>query len=622
MLFYSFVWSVLAASVALAKTHKLNYTASWVTANPDGLHEKRMIGFNGEWPLPDIHVEKGDRVELYLTNGFQDNTATSLHFHGLFQNTSLGNQLQMDGPSMVTQCPIVPGQTYLYNFTVPEQVGTFWYHAHMGAQYGDGMRGAFIIHDPEEPFEYDHERVITLSDHYHENYKTVTKEFLSRYNPTGAEPIPQNILFNNTMNVTLDFTPGETYLFRFLNVGLFVSQYIILEDHEMSIVEVDGVYVKPNFTDSIYLSAGQRMSVLIKAKDKMPTRNYAMMQIMDETMLDVVPPELQLNQTIQMRYGHSLPEARALNIEDCDLDRATNDFYLEPLIERDLLAHYDHQIVMDVRMVNLGDGVKYAFFNNITYVTPKVPTLTTLLTSGKLASDPRIYGDNINAQLLKHNDIIEVVLNNYDSGRHPFHLHGHDFQIVQKSPGFHVDEAYDESEQDEMTVPYNESAPLQPFPERPMVRDTVVLEPSGHVVLRFRADNPGVWYFHCHVDWHLQQGLASVFIEAPALLQEREKLNENYLDICKAADIPVVGNAAGHSNDWFDLKGLPRQPEPLPKGFTTEGYLALIISTIIGVWGLYSIAQYGIGEVIPNDEKVYHTLREILAENEIEVSRG
>lgn len=136
MLFYSFVWSVLAASVALAKTHKLNYTASWVTANPDGLHEKRMIGFNGEWPLPDIHVEKGDRVELYLTNGFQDNTATSLHFHGLFQNTSLGNQLQMDGPSMVTQCPIVPGQTYLYNFTVPEQVGTFWYHAHMGAQYG------------------------------------------------------------------------------------------------------------------------------------------------------------------------------------------------------------------------------------------------------------------------------------------------------------------------------------------------------------------------------------------------------------------------------------------------------------------------------------------------------
>ena len=357
---------------------------------------------------------------------------------------------------------------------------------------------------------------------------------------------------------------------------------------------MDGVYVKPNFTDSIYLSAGQRMSVLIKAKDKMPTRNYAMMQIMDETMLDVVPPELQLNQTIQMRYGHSLPEARALNIEDCDLDRATNDFYLEPLIERDLLAHYDHQIVMDVRMVNLGDGVKYAFFNNITYVTPKVPTLTTLLTSGKLASDPRIYGDNINAQLLKHNDIIEVVLNNYDSGRHPFHLHGHNFQIVQKSPGFHVDEAYDESEQDEITVPYNESAPLQPFPERPMVRDTVVLEPSGHVVLRFRADNPGVWYFHCHVDWHLQQGLASVFIEAPALLQEREKLNENYLDICKAADIPVVGNAAGHSNDWFDLKGLPRQPEPLPKGFTTEGYLALIISTIIGVWGLYSIAQYGI----------------------------
>lgn len=353
----SLVWFILTASVAVAKTHTLNYTASWVKANPDGLHEKKMIGFNGEWPLPDIHVEKGDRVQVYLTNGFDDGTATSLHFHGLFQNTSLGNQIQMDGPSMVTQCPIVPGQTYLYNFTVPEQVGTFWYHAHMGAQYGDGMRGAFIIHDPEEPFQYDHEKIIILADHYHENYEVVTEEFLSRYNPTGAEPIPQNILFNNTMNVTLDFTPGETYLFRFLNVGLFVSQYIILEDHEMTVVEVDGIYVKPNVTDSIYLSAGQRMSVLIKAKDKMPTRNYAMMQLMDETMLDAIPPELQLNQTIQMTYGHALPQAASLNIEDCDLDRATNDFYLEPLIERDLLSHYDHQIVMDVRMINLVIGV-------------------------------------------------------------------------------------------------------------------------------------------------------------------------------------------------------------------------------------------------------------------------
>ena len=99
-------------------------------------------------------------------------------------------------------------------------------------------------------------------------------------------------------------------------------------------------------------------------------------------------------------------------------------------------------------------------------------------------------------------------------------------------------------------------------------RDTVVLEPNGHIVLRFKADNPGVWIFHCHVDWHLEQGLAAVFIEAPLELQDVETLSENYLQVCASGKIPTKGNAAGHFDDWYDMSGLPRQPTPLPEGFT------------------------------------------------------
>ena len=145
---------------------------------------------------------------------------------------------------MVTQCPIPPGETYLYNFTIDDQVGTYWYHSHTSGQYGDGMRGVFIIEDDDFPYDYDEEIVLTLSEHYHDYSKDLMPGFLSRFNPTGAEPIPLNILFNETRNNTWKVEPGKTYLLRIANTGRFVTQYLWMEDHEFTVVEVDGVYVE------------------------------------------------------------------------------------------------------------------------------------------------------------------------------------------------------------------------------------------------------------------------------------------------------------------------------------------------------------------------------------------
>ena len=618
----------------LPKTHTFHFTASWKNItfhDEDGKTKiKEMIAFNDQWPLPEIHVTKGDRIQIYLTNAFQDDTPTSLHFHGLFHRIEKGGSIQMDGASMVTQCPIVPGQTYLYNFSVPDQIGTYWYHAHHGAQYGDGMRGAFIVHDPDVPFHYDDDITITLADLYYKDYKNTEREFLSRYNPTGAEPIPQHLLFNDTFHGELHFQQNKTYLLRFINTGLFVSQYIMLEDHDFTIVEVDGSYVKPNVTNILYIAAGQRMSVLVRSKSFNNKdsdgfiRNYALMQIMDDTMLDVIPKGLRLNITNDLIYDKTLPRAKPLYLDDTEKNpwfeniykHATNDFYLKPLNENKLLSKYDKQIVLDVRMENLGDGVNYAFFNNITYVQPKVPFLTTILTSGKLTTDPRIYSDNSNVFILEKDEVVEIVLNNYDTGRHPFHLHGHRFQVVQKSPPFN--ESLDMTvPQELLTVPYDEKHPLMEYPDTPILRDTVILEPNGHVVIRFKADNPGVWMFHCHVDWHLQQGLAAIMVEDPVTLQSIETLGQNYKDICEAAKIPNKGNSAGHSDDWFNLDGLPRQPKPLPRGFTFKGYFAMFLCTTVALWGLWSIVQFGLSEVIPNDEEVYNTLTQKFKENNI-----
>lgn len=76
-----------------------------------------------------------------------------------------------------------------------------------------------------------------------------------------------------------------------------------------------------------------------------------------------------------------------------------------------------------------------AFFNDVTYTAPVVPTLYTALTTGENASDVRIYGDYTNSFVLEKDQIVEIVLNNHDTGKHPFHLHGHNV----RSPRMNTD---------------------------------------------------------------------------------------------------------------------------------------------------------------------------------------
>jgi iron transport multicopper oxidase len=82
-----------------------------------------------------------------------------------------------------------------------------------------------------------------------------------------------------------------------------------------------------------------------------------------------------------------------------------------------------------------------------------------------------------------------------------------------------------------------------------------VVPPQGYFVVRFVADNPGVWFFHCHIDWHLMQGLAMAFVEAPLQIQERVSIPQQQYDVCKAAGIPTQGNAAGNTENYLNLTG-------------------------------------------------------------------
>lgn len=106
--------------VSQATTHVFDWNITWVTANPDGLYDRPVIGINNQWPVPSVNITKGDRVIVHATNSLGNQT-TSLHFHGLYQNGTT----QMDGPVGVSQCAIALGSTFTYNFTV-DQPGTYW----------------------------------------------------------------------------------------------------------------------------------------------------------------------------------------------------------------------------------------------------------------------------------------------------------------------------------------------------------------------------------------------------------------------------------------------------------------------------------------------------------------
>lgn len=127
-------------------------------------------------------------------------------------------------------------------------------------------------------------------------------------------------------------------------------------------------------------------------------------------------------------------------------------------------------------------------------------------------------------------------------------------------------------------------------PSVPMRRDTLIVKPMSNFVIRFRADNPGVWIFHCHIEWHMDSGLAATMIEAPAVLQEQTVIPQDFLDICEAGGVATTGNAAGNTEDWLDLKGQNRMVPWLPSGFTTKGYVAMVFSCAAGILGVATIA--------------------------------
>ncbi|KAJ2830770.1 ferroxidase fet3 [Coemansia furcata] len=532
--------SLLQVVAVLGKRVVVNWDVGYVDIDRDGYGSRRAIGVNGMLPIPPVTLTVGDTLVLTVHNSL--NLTTSIHAHGLFQNGTN----YMDGAGLVTQCGIPPGDRFTYEYVV-EQAGTFWLHGHDHHQNVDGLRAPLVVYDRgKPPVKYDEDILLSFEDWYTE---TFTERARITLDPSLPFPPPHRTGFglingiNGNLTKPIHFQPGRTYRLRLINMSSTRWFQFSLPGHAMRVIEVDGQYTEPLEVDGVDMSPGQRYSVLVTAHAT-KSFNYRFNATMYASFIPAEPglsPRLFIGDIV---YQEGAPFIQAGSYDDGSF-RWANDINLHALDQEPALP-VDRSMELTAARSVYSTGQNLDHFNNITYASPMTPTLYTALSMGSLAMDERVYGPQAHAIVLKHNEVIELVIHNAEDVPHPLHLHGHTFQITEYGPT-------------KPRIPNNATAfPVVKNSGVPVKRDTVLILPSQYVKLRFRADNPGVWMFHCHLDIHFVMGMALTFIEAPDVLQKTQKVPSEMLTLCAKQGIKTTGNAAG--NQGLDFTGLPPIP--------------------------------------------------------------
>ncbi|MCY7379968.1 MAG: multicopper oxidase domain-containing protein [Gemmatimonadaceae bacterium] len=197
--------------------------------------------YNGVVPAPQIRVRQGDRMRLVLKNELPESTA--IHFHGL----ELPNN--QDGVPFITQPPVKPGESYTYEFTVPN-AGSHMYHSHHNSakQVGLGLLGAIIV-EPRRPRaieKVDVDYVMILNDGAH-GYTLNGKGF------PATEPISAKL--------------GQKIRVRFMNEGMMIHP-MHLHGMHMTVIDKDGwPQPQPWKCDTLNIAPGERWDVIVNCNN-------------------------------------------------------------------------------------------------------------------------------------------------------------------------------------------------------------------------------------------------------------------------------------------------------------------------------------------------------------------
>ncbi|XP_050217380.2 laccase-17-like [Mercurialis annua] len=525
-------------SIAITRHYKFDIIEQNVTRV---CHTKSMVTVNGQFPGPRIVAREGDRLIIHVVNHVKHNI--SIHWHGIRQIRSGW----ADGPAYITQCPIQRGKSYVYNYTIEGQRGTLWWHAHI-SWLRNTVYGPIVIYPKigiSYPFPKPYKQFpIILGEWFNADPEAVIKEALkSGGGPNISDAYTINgfpgPFYNCSTKDTykLHVKPGKTYLLRLINAALNTEFFFTIANHTLTVVDVDAVYVKPFDTKILVIAPGQTTNVLLKTKFHHPNTTFL---ITAKPYATGQAPFDNSTVAALLLYKHThstkkipiiKPKLPVFN-DSSFVMKFTNKF--RSLASKDFPCNVPKEISKQFFFtIGLGtkpchknktcqgpNGARFsASVNNVSFTMPKKALLQSHFfgqSKGVYTLDfprkpliPFNYTGNppnntmvrkgTKVVVLPYNASVELIMQ--DTGilgveSHPLHLHGFNFFVVGQGFG-NFDPKKDRSG-------FNLVDPVE--------RNTIGVPSGGWVAIRFLADNPGVWFMHCHLEVHTSWGLKMAWI--------------------------------------------------------------------------------------------------------------
>ncbi|XP_018813536.1 laccase-14-like [Juglans regia] len=498
---------------------------------------KSMLTVNGSFPGPTIRVHKGDTVYVNVQN--QGEYGVTIHWHGVKQPRNPWS----DGPENITQCPIPPNTSFTQQIIFSDEEGTLWWHAHSDWSRAT-VHGAIIISPAPNttyPFPKPYaEETIVLGEWYKGDVMAIINDALA----TGGDPNTSNAFTINgqpgdlydcskesTYRLLVNY--GKTYLLRIINAVMNEEQFFGIANHSLTVVGTDGAYIKPITTNYIMITPGQTMDVLVTANQAL-SHYY----IVTTPFADTTAPFDNTTATAILQYTgkYIAPSSPSFPTLPSYNDKAAVENFTKLLRS---LASKEHPvqvpktitksifITVSVNQLYCPDqscagpnGNRLsASLNNISFQTP-----TTDILQAYYRNLPNVYTNNFPKQppyyfnftgdvgnntifpslgtkvlTIDYNDAVEIVFQGTNIGaaeNHPMHLHGFSFYVVGIGSGNFN----------------NKTSPKSYNLVDPPEVNTIGVPKNGWLAIRFIANNPGVWFMHCHLERHASWGMNTVLI--------------------------------------------------------------------------------------------------------------
>jgi FtsP/CotA-like multicopper oxidase with cupredoxin domain len=403
----------------------------------------RAWTYNGGIPGPLIRTRVGDRLIVHFTNELKE--PTTVHWHGVRV------PIEMDGVPGISQPPVATGESFTYDFVVPD-AGLYWYHPHVmsAAQVGFGLYGALLVEDPGDGVGVADQVTIVLSDIGFD--KRAELESATSGGTAGMVfgREGEYLLTNGRVRPVLRARPGAPQRWRIVNTAKSRFFYLELDGQEFVVIGGDGgLQEYAVSTDMLLITPGERADVIVRPKGKAGT-------------------PLTLRATLYNR-GYGSVEYRSVE------EVLTIEFSKEPPVTAPLPVKVRRVIQTPV----------------ITDATPVHIELTLPpMVNGK--SEFRVNDVpfwKAKPYLAKLGEKQLWVVKNSSDWDHPFHLHGFFFQVI------------DEKGQPARPLAWKDTVNI---PMKTTIRLLVTFD-----------ERPGEWMFHCHILDHADGGLMGTVLVGP-----------------------------------------------------------------------------------------------------------